>query len=149
MNIKTRPMEKQLAFSKTSNISYYLAGEFLFFFDWPHLCKKYSDSLYNSFSLVLCLDWLLDSLLLYTFLTKDIFSRDAKSGHKFKFSGGLIWIVLHYPKREQSLFIYLFLEMVHNKNKHSKTPASKLKLMSWLRISGNHIFSTGFIEQKK
>ena len=75
--------------------------------------------------------------------TKDMVSRDPKSGHKFKFSGGLIWIVLHYPKREQSLFIYLFLEMVHNKNKHSKTPASKLKLMSWLRISGNHIFSDG------
>ena len=76
-------------------------------------------------------------------------SRDPKSGHKFKFSGGLIWIVLHYPKREQSLFIYLFLEMVHNKNKYSKMPASKLKLTSWLRISGNHIFSTGFIEQNK
>ena len=45
---------------------------------------------------------------------KDMVSRDPKSGHKFKFSGGLIWIVLHYPKREQSLFIYLFLEMVHN-----------------------------------
>ena len=80
---------------------------------------------------------------------KDMVSRDPKSGHKFKFSGGLIWIVLHYPKREQSLFIYLFLEMVHNKNKYSKMPASKLKLTSWLRISGNHIFSTGFIEQKK
>ena len=33
-------------------------------------------------------------------------SRDPKSGHKFKFSAGLIWIVLHYPKREQSLFIF-------------------------------------------
>ena len=40
---------------------------------------------------------------------KDMVSRDPKSGHKFKFSGGLIWIVLHYPKREQSLFIHLFL----------------------------------------
>ena len=88
-------------------------------------------------------------LLLRVGVTKDIVSRDPKSGHKFKFSGGLIWILLHYPKREQSLFIYLFLEMVHNKNKYSKMPASKLKLTSWLRISGNHIFSTGFIEQKK
>ena len=37
--------------------------------------------------------------------------------------------------------VYLFLEMVHNKNKHSKTPASKLKFTSWLRISRNHTFS--------
>ena len=33
-------------------------------------------------------------------------SRDPKSGYKLKFSAGLIWIVLHYPKREQSLFIF-------------------------------------------
>ena len=66
-------------------------------------------------------------------------SRDPKSGHKFKFSGGLIWIVLHYPKREQTLFINLFLEMVHNKNKHSKLPAkpsdSWISSDLWLKIA--------------
>ena len=45
-------------------------------------------------------------LLLRVGVTKDIVSRDPKSGRKFEFSGGLIWIVLHYPKREQSLFIF-------------------------------------------
>ena len=66
-------------------------------------------------------------------------SRDPKSGHKFKFSGGLIWIGLHYPKREQSLFIHLFLEMVHNKNKFSKLPAkpsdSWISSDLWLEIA--------------
>ena len=53
--------------------------------------------------------------------------------------GGLIWIVLHYPKREQTLFINLFLEMVHNKNKHSKLPAkpsdSWISSDLWLKIA--------------
>ena len=60
--------------------------------------------------------------------------------------GGLIWIVLHYPKREQSLFIHLFLEMVHNKNKLSKLPAkpsdSWISSDLWLEIAFSKV-STG------
>ena len=47
--------------------------------------------------------------------------------------------MLHYPKREQSLFIHLFLEMVHNKNKLSKLPAkpsdSWISSDLWLEIA--------------
>ena len=47
--------------------------------------------------------------------------------------------MLQYPKREQSLFIYLFLEMVHNKNKYSKLPAkpsdSWISSDLWLEIA--------------